>query len=291
MKLEKTPGVEDIEISEIKKEVTRNSRAIRVGETLQEYRSKEAEKNIVDSKNLQRIRNFLNISVYKDGPPIKYLEVVIDDKYMRENMVAGGGLRMKGGQAEWDGTVTLIKYKIAEGISDAYRQVALEKVEKYQAGQEKTYNHEAQHIRNRENGLAPHVIAENLREYLTFRVLDEMSAFVAGELFNSELSMENIIKALSVAEKNITDYYFAHSFKSEASWYMSQFGNKKDVLSRKIDKEKYNRVIRQYFRIKEQDLVLIFQQGDNMLTFSEITNRLIIKLNDLLDSFNSSTNK
>lgn len=33
------------------------------------------------------------------NPPINYIEIVIDDEYMRENLMPGGGLRMRGGQA------------------------------------------------------------------------------------------------------------------------------------------------------------------------------------------------
>lgn len=129
------------------------------------------------------------------NPPINYIEVVIDDEYMRKNLMPEGTLIMQGGQANWDNEVDIMKYVISNTLSPEYRKIAEEKIAKREAGQETTYQHEAQHISNRENGLAPHVAGESLREFLAFRILDEMSAFSRGELHNQEMTLENILKA------------------------------------------------------------------------------------------------
>lgn len=217
-------------------------------------------------------------------PPINYIEVVIDDDYMRKNLMPNGGLRMRSGQANWKGEVDLMKYVISETLSPEYRQVATEKIEKFKAGQEKTYKHESHHIQNRENELTPHLAAKNLREFLAFRVLDEMSAFTTGELDNQDMTAENILRSLRTAEQRIIDSYYGQPFSDDASWYMSQHGNEPEVLSRKIDQERYHKIMRQYFKINGQDALSILQKDKRMAEFSEITNRLIIKLDSLLEA-------
>lgn len=124
-----------------------------------------------------------------------------------------------------------MKYVISDNLSPEYRQIAAEKIAKRKAGEEATYQHESQHINNRENGLAPHVVAESLREFLAFRVLDEMSAFSRGELHNQEMTAENILNALKRAEASILQSYYGAPFEGDASWYMSQHGTEANALS------------------------------------------------------------
>jgi hypothetical protein len=220
------------------------------------------------------------------NPPINYIEVVIDDDFMKKNLMPNGGLRMQGGQANWKGKgeVDLMRYVISKDLSPKYRQIATDKIEKVKAGEEKMYQHESHHIKNRENELAPHVASKSLREYLAFRVLDEMSAFTTGELDNQEMTAENILQALRAAEKNITDSYYGEPFSGDANWYMSQHGKEPEALSRKIDQERYHRVMRQYFKINGQDALSVLQRDNRMPEFTEITNRLIIKLDSLLET-------
>lgn len=219
-------------------------------------------------------------------PPINYIEIVIDDDYMRKNLMPGGGLMMQGGQANWDNEVDIMKYVISDNLSSEFRQIAAEKIAKREAGEETTYQHEAQHISNRENGLAPHVAAESLREFLAFRVLDEMSAFSRGELHNQEMTAENIIKALKLAEASILQSYYGVPFEGDASWYMSQHGNETNALSREIDTDKYHQVMRQYFKINSIDIFTTLQDADQMPEFTAIVNSLILKLDNLLAAKN-----
>ena len=216
-----------------------------------------------------------------ENPKRNYIDVVIDDDYMRKNLMPNGGLRMKGGQANWNGEVDLMQYVISQDISSEYRQIATEKIEKFKTGQEKTYRHEAHHIQNRENKLAPHLAARNLREYLTFRVLDEMSAFMAGKLSNQHMTAEDILQALRMAEQDITDSYYGEPFSTDTDWYMSQHGKEPEALSRKIDQGKYHEVMRQYFKINGQDVLAVLQKNNRMSEFAETTNRLILKLDSL----------
>ena len=123
------------------------------------------------------------------NPLINYIEVIIDDEYVQKNLLPGNGLRMKSGHANWNGEVDLIRYVMSENLSPEYQEMVKDKIEKLHARQEKTYQHEAHHIRNRENNLTPHVAASNLREFLAFRVLDEMSAFLTGEIFNKKFRL------------------------------------------------------------------------------------------------------
>jgi len=199
------------------------------------------------------------------NPRINYIEVVIDDDFMQKNLMPNGSMRMRGGQANWKGEVDLMRYVISKDLSPKYRQIATDKIEKVKAGEEKMYQHESHHIQNRENGLAPHVAAKSLREYLAFRVLDEMSAFTTGELDNQEMTAENILQALRAAEKNITDSYYGEPFSGEANWYMSQHGKEPEALSRKIDQERYYRVMRQYFKINGQDALSVLQRDNQII--------------------------
>jgi len=60
-------------------------------------------------KPVQDIETFKN-------PPIKYEEIEIDDDYMKKNLLPNGGLRMKGGHANYDGTVAIMKYVISSNF-------------------------------------------------------------------------------------------------------------------------------------------------------------------------------
>jgi hypothetical protein len=225
-----------------------------------------------------------------ENPPIVYSEIVIDDDYMEANLVQVGsemGLRMQGGQANWNGEVEIRKYVISDNLSPQYRQTAAEKIEKHNAGLEKTYQHEAKHIRNRENGLTPHVAAESLREFLAFRVLDEMSAFATGELFDQEMTAETVINALRTAEEKVTSEYYGNPFTSDASWYMSQHGHEPETFTRQIDTERYHKIMRQYFNINGQDIFSILQRENKMPEFTNIINGLIGKLDQILASMKS----
>jgi len=234
--------------------------------------------------DLKEVRRELGLDATLDrNPRINYIKVVIDDDYMRKNLTPAGGLRMQGGQANWDGEVDLMQYVIAENLSPEYRSIAAEKIEKQKAEEEKLYQHESHHIQNRENESTPHKAAKNLREFLTFRVLDEMSAFMAGELNNRDMTAENILQSLRIAEQRILDSYYGQTFSGEASWYMSQHGQEPEVLSRKIDQDRYHKIMRQYFKINGQNVLSILQKSNKMSEFTEITNRLVIKLNTLLD--------
>jgi hypothetical protein len=221
--------------------------------------------------------------------PINYTEVVIDDDYMEKNLKSDGGLQMKGGQANWNGEVDMMKYVISEDLSPEHRQIAAEKIEKFNAGQEKTYKHESHHIQNRDNELTPHLAAENLREFLTFRVLDEMSAFAAAELNGQDMTAENILQALHIAEQKITDLYYGQPFAGDTNWYMSQHGNEPEALSRKIDQDKYHKIMKQYFKINGQDTLAILQKSNKISEFAEITNRLIMKLDPLLETVKTAS--
>ncbi len=222
-----------------------------------------------------------------ENPTIVYQEIVIDDAYMEANLVQAGdktGLRMQGGQANWNGEVQINKYLASENLSPQYRQIAAEKIEKYNAGLEKTYQHEAKHIKNRENGLTPHVIAESLREFLTFRVFDEMSAFATAELHDQDMNAETIMQALRTAEQAVSSEYYGSPFKVDAIWYMSQNGSETEPLAREIDTERYHKVLRHYFNINGQDIFAILQSENKMPEFTNIINGLIGKLDMLLNT-------
>ena len=254
-------------------------------EEVEEEERKRAEASEVKRQvDLKRVRQELGLDTSPEKPKRNYVEVVIDDDFMRKNLMPDGGLRMKKGEATWKGEVNLMKYVISENLSPEYRQIALDKIKKMEAGQEKTYAHESQHIQNRENGLTPHLSAKSLREYLAFRVLDEMSAFANGELNNQEMSAENILQALRAAEKDITDSYYGETFSGDADWYMSQHGKEPGALDRKIDQERYHKIVSQYFRIKGQNVISILQKNGRISEYAEITNRLIIKLDSLLET-------
>jgi hypothetical protein len=324
----KQPSVSEEEGLALQKEIFMTSGGLKVGQTMEEYRAErealwakmhpekketvetetigaepvldnkevgeEYERKVKASEakrqeDLKRVRQELGLDTSPEKPKINYIEVVIDDDFMRKNLMPDGGLRMKSGQANWQGEVNLMKYVIAEDLSPEYRQIAIDKIKKLEAGQERTYKHESHHIQNRENELAPHVAAKSLREYLSFRVLDEMSAFATGELDNQEMTAENILQALLVAEKNITDSYYGEPFSGDANWYMSQHGNEPEALARKINPDRYHRVMRQYFKINGQDALSVLQKDNRMPEFTEITNRLILKLDSLLDTAKASS--
>lgn len=255
---------------------------------LEELKSEQA---IKDQKELVETRRSLGLETTSEKPKRNYIEVVIDNDFMRKNLLPDGGLRMKGGQANWKGEVDLMKYVISEDLSPEYRQTALDKIKKLEVGQEKVYEHEAHHIQNRENELAPHVAAKSLREYLTFRVLDEMSAFVSGGLTNQKMTAESFLQALQAAEKNIADSYYGKPFSDDADWYMSQHGNEPGALVRKIDPDMYHKIMRQYFKINGQDALSALQREKRMPEFTEAINRLILNLDSLLETRNVSKGK
>ncbi len=246
-----------------------------------------------DQMKIEELKNKLGIkktSTCEDSdqkkPPINYIDITIDDDFMHKNLMPNGGLRMKGGQANWNGEVDLMRYTISEKLSSMYRVIAEDKVEKFNKGQEKTYQHESHHIRNRENGLTPHLAASNLREFLAFRVLDELSAFAAGELYDEDLTVENILIALHKSEKSINDSYYGDPFVQDAKWYISQQGDKSDIFLRQINQEKYHQIMRQYFKIKGEYILTILNNSGKMSDFTKIVNNLIIKLDDVMNSVN-----
>jgi hypothetical protein len=214
------------------------------------------------------------------------ISVVVDDEFMQKNLMPNGGLRMQGGQANWNGEVDLIRYTMSENLSPEYRKIVEDKLEKFKVGQEKTYQHEAHHIRNRENGLTPHEIAENLREFLAFRVLDELSSFVAGELYNQDLTPENVLTALQKAQQDIDNSYYGEPFENDATWYVSQHGNKPETFSRQINQEKYHKIMRQYFKVDEKDILNILEKSDKLSEFTKIVNELILKLDNIISANN-----
>jgi hypothetical protein len=228
-----------------------------------ESEDEKTKRQEADQKQLEAVRKRLGIPepVFQEEsiqePKINYIDVVIDDEYMQKNLIPNSGLRMQGGQANWDGEVDLMRYSISENLSPKYRQIAEDKIEKLHAGQEKTYQHEAHHILNRKNDLTPHVAAENMREFLAFRVLDELSAFATGELYNQDMTAENILLALKTAQQKITNSYYGQPFLNEATWYVSQHGNTPKALSREINPEKYHKIMRQYFNIKGHDILRV----------------------------------
>lgn len=246
------------------------------------------ERHEANQKKIEELREQLGITEpvgsveSSEKLPINYIEVVIDDEYMQKNLMPNGGLRMKGGHANWKGEVDLMQYVISKKLSPEYLQDATDKIEKFNAGQEKTYQHEAHHIKNRENDLTPHVVAQNLREFLAFRVLDEMSAFATGELYNQDITVENILKALQTSEQKITDSYYGQPFLDEAKWYMSQHSNEPAALSREINQEKYHKIMRQYFKINGYDVLALLQKENKISEFSKITDGLIYKLDTIL---------
>ncbi len=240
----------------------------------------EEELRKTEQENLESIESKKNL------PPINYIEVVIDDDYMQKNLMPNGALRMKGGHANWDGEVDVMQYVVSDTLSPEYREIVLDKIEKNKATQEKTYQHEAHHIKNRENDLTPHVAAENLREFLSFRVLDELSAFTTGELYNQEVTAENILQALKMSEQKITDSYYGQPFSDEARWYVSQNQNNPEALSQEINTEKYHQIMKQYFQINEQDTLAILQKAGKLEEFTRIVNGLIGKLDSLINTQN-----
>lgn len=217
--------------------------------------------------------------------PINYIDVVIDDEYIKHNLFPNGALRMIGGQANWNGEVDLMRYSVADTLSPEHKQMALEKIQKLQATQERTYQHEAHHIRNRENKLTPHVAAGNLREFLTFRVLDELSAFTAGELYPHEVNAETILESLRIAEQKVADSYYGPAFLTEGKWYSDTHSKTNtNIFSREINQEKYHQIMRQYFTIAGNDTLDVLQRSGKIPEFTAIVNRLIMKLDPLLET-------
>ena len=247
------------------------------------------ENKLVESDEIKiaKIRERLDIS--EGNPPINYIETIIDDEFMQKNLMPNGGLRMTGGQANWNGEVDLMQYVISEELSPEYREIAADKIEKIHAGQEKTYQHESHHIRNRENELTPHVAADNLREFLSFRVLDELSAFTTGELYNQNITAETILQSLQTAKQRIADSYYGEPFSADANWYLSQHSNKPEVYSREINQDKYHQIMRQYFKINGHDTLAVLQKENKLQEFTNIVNSLIIKLDDLLNTTKSDS--
>jgi hypothetical protein len=265
----------------------------RLGESSEEKEIAQKEKEEryqVGQLKIDELRNKLGIteSAKKveslDGPPVNYTEIVIDDEYMKKNLMPNGGLRMQGGQANWNGEVDLMRYVVSEKLSPQYLEIALDKIEKQRAGEEKIYQHESHHIQNRNNELTPHVAAENLREFLAFRVLDELSAFATGELYNQDITAENILLALKIAEQHIINSYYGKPFSGEAQWYISQHGKNPNALSREINQEKYHKIMRQYFTIKGQDVLAVLQKENKISEFTTKVNDLILKLDNILST-------
>ncbi len=216
-------------------------------------------------------------------PPINYIDISIDDDYIEKNLLPNGGLQMKGGHANWNNQVDIMRYSISSNLSPKYHAFVQDKIEKMRSNQEKTYQHESHHIRNRENNLTPHKVAENLREFLTFRVLDELSAFMVGELYNKELTIENILESLQIARQKIIDSYYNQPFISEAHWYVSQHAGNQNLYSRTIGIEKYHMVIKQYFNIPQGDIIAIIQNNNKINEFTQIINDLIQRIDFLLE--------
>lgn len=219
-------------------------------------------------------------------PTINYIDVAIDDDYIQKNLLPGGALKMKGGHANWDGEVDLMRYSISENLSPEHHEFVKDKIEKMQAGQEKTYQHESHHIRNREHELTPHIAAKNLREFLSFRVLDELSAFTTGELYDKDLTAETILEALKTSEQKISDSYYGQPFVDEARWYLSQHANKPEVFSREINQNTYHTIMRHYFNVNSVDILSVLQKDGKLSEFTKIVNDLILKLDPLLNSVN-----
>lgn len=219
-----------------------------------------------------------------EKPPINYIDVVIDDEYIKQNLLPNGALRMKGGHANWNGQVDIMRYSIADTLAPEYRDFALDKIEKRHAAQEKTYEHEWHHIRNREHKLAPHEAAKNLREFLAFRVLDELSAFTTGEIYNQEVTADTILSALKIAEKNVVDSYLGQPFMVEGQWFAGQHANNPAIFSRQITTDTYHRIMRQYFTFGGSDGLAILQQAGKIPEFTTIINGLIMKLDPILEN-------
>lgn len=219
-------------------------------------------------------------------PTINYIDVVIDNDYIQKNLLPSGALKMKGGHANWNGEVDLMRYNISENLSSQYYEFVKDKIEKMQAGQEKTYQHESHHIRNREQGLTPHIAAKNLREFLSFRVLDELSAFSTGELYDKDLTAESILDALKTSEQKISDSYYGQPFIDEARWYLSQHANKPEVFSREINQNTYHTIMRHYFNVNGVDILSLLQKDGKLSEFTNTVNTLILKLDPLLVSIN-----
>lgn len=242
------------------------------------------------TENTQNISESGEKTESSEKPPIVYSETAIDDAYMEANLVQVGaelGLRMQGGQANWNGEVEIKTYVISDNLSPQYIQIATEKIEKHNARLGKTYQHEAKHIRNREQGLTPHVAAENLREFLTFRVLDEMSAFATGELYDQDMTAEIILQALNTAAQKVTSEYYGAPFEGDANWYMSKYGREPETLSRQIDTGRYHKILRHYFNINGQDIFGILEKENKMPEFTNLINGLIGKLDQILTSIES----
>lgn len=270
--------------SSIDKKLDESSEENESIETARAQRYKADQEKIGELREQLGITKPLEKTGALQGPPINYIDVVIDDAFMQKNLMSNGGLRMQGGQANWNGEVDLIRYSISEKLSPQYQDIAKDKIEKKHAGEEQMYQHESHHIGNRENGLAPHVAAENLREFLTFRVLDELSAFTTGELYNQDITPENILAALEKAKQDIDDSYYGEPFENDMKWYTSQHGNKSEAFSRQINQEKYHQVMRQYFKINGKDILNIIGKSGMMPEFTKILNELILKLDNIMNA-------
>ena len=230
--------------------------------------------------------SILNNTETLKKPAINYIDIVIDDDYLQKNLLPGGALRMKGGHANWNGEVDLMRYSISEKLSPEHHEFVKDKIDKMQAGQEKTYQHESHHIRNREHGLTPHVAAGNLREFLSFRVLDELSPFTTRELYNKELSVENILDALKTSDQRISGSYYGQPFIEEANWYISQHADKPEIFSREINTATYHAIMKHYFNVNGTDILSLLQKDGKLSEFTKIVNNLILKLDPLLADVN-----
>jgi hypothetical protein len=254
-----------------------------------EQKNSQLENEKSSAEQLADVRKKLGIAEnnsqvqIEQGPPIKYTEVVIDTEYMEKNLMPNGGLKMKGGQANWNGEIELVRYVLDPNLSEEHRAIAQDRIEKFNKGQEKTYQHEFQHIKNRENDLAPHVAATNLREFLAFRVLDEMSAFSVGVLYNQELTPENILNALKKAKQDIENSYYGEPFENDAKWYVSKYKDP-EYFSRQINTEMYHKIMRQYFIIKGVNILSVMQSSQMMPEFTKIVDELILKLDDIMQN-------
>jgi len=118
-----------------------------------------------------------------------------------------------------------------------------------------------------------------------------MSAFVTGELYNKDITVDNILQAMKTAEQKIIDSYYGGPFIDESLKYKEQRGNKIGAFSREINQDKYHKVMKQYFKINENDILTLLQKANKMQEFTDIINNLIMKLDPLLESVKQEHNQ
>lgn len=217
-------------------------------------------------------------------PPINYIDVVIDPEYLQENLMLDGGLQMPGGEAGWNGEVYLMRYSASPDLTPDQFNMVEYKIAKFNAEVERTYKHESHHIQNRENGLTPHIAANSLREFMAFRVLDELSAFTAGELLHQEVNVESVLSALQTSKQKIITLYYGETFNSDKNWYVLKHKDDTDVFRREINSDTYHKVMKQYFYIDGNNILEILKRENKIPEFTEIVNDLILRLDTLLSN-------